>query len=919
MATTGSPAIARRGLFEHLSTGSPAGVTLVSAPAGSGKTVLLRSWIDDSGLADRVAWVTVERDERDPQRFWLATVEKLREAVGADAFVEKLTPAPDFDGEAVVERLIAELGSLEDPVVLVIDDLHELHSQEALAQLELLIDRRPRLLQVVLATRRDPQLGLHRLRLAGQLTEVRASDLRFTLDETRELFAASGIAASDEALAKLHARTEGWAAGLRLAALSLAGHPDPERFVAEFSGSERTVADYLLAEVLEREPEDVRRLLLRTSILERVSGALADALVEATGSERILLELEQANAFVVSVDAERTWFRYHELFADLLRLELRRTEPGAMAGLHRAASAWLEEHGFVVEAVRHAQAAEDWAHAARLVADHGFSLSLDGQDATMHVVLAAFPEDAFSDPELARAFASDQLVHGSLDAAATYLTLAESRASEVPEERRRRFDVALGVARVSLARRRGDYGSVVEEVQALLDPATAETAGEVVLGNDARAVALMNLGAVELWSFRFGDAERHLEQGLELARRIGRPYVEVGCLAYLGLAALRRSFGRERERCLEAVAIAEAHGWAAEPIACIALATMGSAAASQGRFEEAQYWLDRAERALRPDLEPAEALLIHFTRGMQHIGQGELEQALAALRAAEHYQAKLVRPHVPIVLTRQLMVHTQLRLGDKAAAQAALAEFSSEDREWGEARAAMADLHLADGDARAAVDDLAPVLAGRAPVLLAQSIVQTLLLDAIARDLLGETQAAEAAVERALDLAEPTANIFSFVLTPARELLERHPRHRTTHATLLSDILDVLAGSAPPVRTDERSTASADLTESELRVLRYLPSNLSAPEIASELFLSTATVKTHMLHIYAKLEAHRRTRGGRARPRAWAAHAALRTPPLSTACSYRPVDAGSSFRGRCWRHERIGTERNAAARGDGEA
>ena len=281
----GSPLVARRGLFERLSTGGPAGVTLVSAPAGSGKTVLLRSWIDEAGLADHVAWVTVERGERDPQRFWLAVVEKLRGAVGADAFVEKLTPAPDFDGEAVVERLVSELGSLEEPVLLVLDDLQELQSPEALAQLGLLIDRRPRLLQVVLATRRDPQLGLHRLRLAGELTEVRAADLRFSLDETRELLAASGIALSEESIVKLHARTEGWAAGLRLAALSLAAHPDPERFVAEFSGSERTVADYLLAEVLQREPEDTRRLLLRTSILERVSGPLADVLVDATGSE----------------------------------------------------------------------------------------------------------------------------------------------------------------------------------------------------------------------------------------------------------------------------------------------------------------------------------------------------------------------------------------------------------------------------------------------------------------------------------------------------------------------------------------------------------------------------------------------------------------------------------------------------------
>ncbi|MGZ4399209.1 MAG: AAA family ATPase, partial [Gaiellaceae bacterium] len=809
----GSSPVARRGLFERLSAGSPAGVTLVSAPAGSGKTVLLRSWVDDSGLADRVAWLTVERDQRDPQRFWLAAVEKLRAAVGADAFIEKLSPAPDFDGHALVERLVSELGSLEDPAVLVIDDLHELHAPEALAQLGFLLDRRPSLLGVVLATRRDPQFGLHRLRLAGELTEVRATDLRFTLDETRELLAASGITPSDEAIAMLHTRTEGWAAGLRLAALSLAGHPDPERFLAEFSGSERAVADYLLAEVLERQTDEVRQVLLRTSILDRVCGALADALTGVSGSERILLELEEANAFVVSVDPGRSWFRYHQLFADLLRLELRRTDPSAVVGLHRAAAAWLEEHGHIVEAVKHAQAAEDWSYAARLVADQSFSLSLDGQEATVHTLLAAFPEDARSDPELARAFASDQLTYGSLDSAATYLSLAERHASEVLDERRHRFDVALGVARLSLARRQGDYGSVLDEVEPLLAPAVAETASEIKLGDDAKAVALMNLGIIELWSIRSAEAQRHLQQGLELARRIGRPYVQIACLAYLALAGGRRSFVRERERCLEAVAIAEAHGWEAEPSVCIASAAMGAAAVLEGRFGEAQYWLDRAERALRPDLDPATALLVHLARGLQHVGEGRLSQALVALRAAEQCQAELLTAHVLTVETRHLLMDTQLRLGDMAAARATVARFSNEDREWGEAQAASAALHLAEGDARAAVDVLAPVLAGHAPVVLEYSAVHVLLLEAIARDLLGEPRAAEAAIERALDLAEPDGNIFPFVLTPARELLERHPRHRTAHAALLSDILDVLGGSAPPLRSAERPTLETDLTE----------------------------------------------------------------------------------------------------------
>src|SRR5438552_5649313 len=233
-----------------------------------------------------------------------------------------------------------------------------------------------------------------------------------------------------------YARTEGWAAGLRLAALSLAGHPDPERFVAEFSGSERTVADYLLAEVLERQPEEVRRLLLRTSILERVNGELADILTGASGSEGILHGLERANAFVVALDTQRSWFRYHSLFADLLRLELRRTESHLVRELHRAAASWYAQHEYPVEAIRHAQAAEDWRNAARILADHTRSLILRGQGATARALLAAFPGEAFSDPELTLLCASEPLRHGLLEEAAAYIASAGQNASAVPAERR---------------------------------------------------------------------------------------------------------------------------------------------------------------------------------------------------------------------------------------------------------------------------------------------------------------------------------------------------------------------------------------------------------------------------------------------------------------------------------------------------
>src|SRR5262245_44375597 len=331
--------------------GAQARVSVVSAPAGSGKTVLLRSWISQAGVAGRAAWVPAGRGERDPQRFWLSALAALRQTGPGAVLVREVTAAPGLDGWVITERLLADLAPLEGRLWLVVDDVHEL-GPDALAQLELLIMRAPPGLRFVLAARHDVRLGLHRLRLEGELAEVREPELRFTVAEAAELFEAAGVDLPEVAL--LVERTEGWAAGLRLAALSLAGHEDPGRLAAEFSGTERTVAEYLLAEVLDRQPEPVRRLLLRTSILERVNGELAGLLTGESGGERVLADLEAANAFVVALDTGRSWFRYHHLFADLLQLELRRTAPGEVTALHRAASGWFAGHGYPVDAVRHA-------------------------------------------------------------------------------------------------------------------------------------------------------------------------------------------------------------------------------------------------------------------------------------------------------------------------------------------------------------------------------------------------------------------------------------------------------------------------------------------------------------------------------------------------------------------------------------
>ena len=841
-------------------------MTVVSAPPGSGKTVLLRSWITEAGLAESVAWVPVGGDERDPQRFWLSVLGALRQTTAGSALVRELTAAPDLDGWAIAERLLKDLVPLEDRIWLVIDDVHELGSGEARRQLELLVMRAPQELRFVLATRHDLRLGLHRLRLEGELTEIREADLRFTVDEARELVSAAGVELAEPTLALLHERTEGWAAGLRLAALSLAGHPDPGRFAEEFSGSERTVAQYLLAEVLERQSYAVRRLLLRTSILERVSGPLADALTGGSGGERTLQELEETNAFVVALDAARSWFRYHHLFADLLQLELRSTGSAEVTALHRAATSWFAGHGHPVEAVRHAQAAQDWSLASRLLADHWPGLQLGGQAATVHELLAGFPAEAAATyAELAVLIAADELAQGSLEAAERYLGLAArglapqapGHTAPVPTGRHEQLQVLLEMVRLLLARQRGNPPAVAEEARRLQAIAEAPDAALPGLGEELRGLALISLGITEVWAAQFEVAERHLEQGVALARRIGRPFLEFSGLAHQAVIETYRSFAQAAERSRQAIELARRHGWTDEPTAGTAYVMLGAALAWQGRIEEAEPWVLRAERTVRAETELAAGVMVHHVRGVLELARGRYQDALPAFRAAERLAGNLAAPHLLVPPTRGLL-HVLVRLGEIERAEQALAELGEPDRERGETRTALAALRLAQDDPHAATAALAPVLDGSAPLVRRTWLVGAFLLEAIARDALGEPAAAERALECALDLAEPDGLQLFFLLQPAPGLLERHARHRTAHPSLIAEILDLLAGKryAPPTGPQP---PLKPLSGSEIRVLRYLPTNLSQPEIANELHVSRNTIRTHLSHLYAKLDTHSRT------------------------------------------------------------
>jgi len=855
--------VSRRGLLERLR--GAARVTEVSAPAGSGKTLLLRSWIDEAGLADRVAWVTVPPEERDAQRFWLSVLDALRGTTAGYSLVRELTAAPGLDTGEIVERLLQDLGSLRERVWLVVDDVHELASTEALRQLELLVMRAPPQLMFMLLTRHDLRLGLHRLRLEGGLTEVRAGDLRFTMEEARELFATAGVELTVAALDQLHERTEGWAAGLRLAALSLSGHPDPAQFAAEFSGSERTVADYLMAEVLEQQSEEVRWLLLRTSVLDRVSGELADLLTGRPGGARVLQELEAVNAFVVSVDARRMWFRYHRLFADLLRLELRQTAPDELPALHATAAGWFARHGYPVEAVRHAQAAGDWRLAARLLSDAWLSLALDGQQETAHQLLTGFPPGvAACDPELIALAADDELNRGSLEKADRHLASATRELASVPAERRGRLQVTLGILRLSLARQRGDVPAVAEEAQRLLAPIEAADGTGVGMSEERRALALISLGIAETWAYRSDEAERHLEQGVALARQIGRPYLELTGLAHSAAAMSFRSYTVGAQLGREAIELAERHGWGEEPIAGVAYAQLAGVMVGQGQLEEAERWFGRAGRALRVELEPAAGINMHWPRAVLELVRGRPKRALDAVRAAEALAGQLHTPYADNEWMRADFLQILIRVGQTNRVEAALAQMSEKQLDTAVMRSVIAALRMAGDDPQAATVAIAPVIAGSVPPWHPLSLVRAFLLEAIARDALGDSGDAGRAIERALDLAEPDSMRMPFLFFPAPGLLERHAKRGTAHVALISQILSLLAGAASPGASEsapqsgEPPRLREPLSPAEIRVLRYLPTSLTVTEIAEQLYLSVNTVRTHLRHVYDKLDAHRR-------------------------------------------------------------
>jgi LuxR family maltose regulon positive regulatory protein len=849
--------ILRARLFEALDEAMRRPLTLISAPPGAGKTALLGSWIGAGRAPGPVAWLSLDRADGDRRRFWRAVLEAL-----ARAGVPLAEPAGNGRGRLDPDTLAAALDERDGPVVLVLDDFHEV-AEAVHRDVDKLLHRPPHGLRLVIATRADPPLRLGRLRLQDQLTELREPDLAMTLDETAEMLAAAGVSMGDEHVHRLWEHTEGWAGALRLAALPLRDHPDPGAFVEHFAGDDRAISDYLISEVLERMPPDDREFLTRTSIVTVLNGDLADALTAGQGGHRHLADLARRGLLLSPLDRRGEWYRYHALFRELLQAELRSDATALVPELHRRAALWLTANGDDAAGLQHAVDAEAWELAARLAGERWIDLLLRGEVAVLRPLIERLPgEWVADDPEVALALASAMLDQGNHGDAANLLMRAAAVGDRVPLERRSRFDVSLTALQLHTARLRGNLEAAVDTANELARGGELEAAA---VEADLRSLALVNLGIAELWAGKLDSAEGHLERARGAAAEAGHDWVVLIAIAHLALlAGTRYEYPRAANHAREALELANRRGWQRTWPAGAAYLALGAAQFLWARGDDAAETIELAREALAGTHErPLRAVLALMRSGV--LGdRGDTEGALAVLEAGaeelgDYPLLPEVRDHFAI---REAMLRAQL--GDREQAARLMRGEAGRGPDTLRTAVVIAQFQLADGHGEHARATLAP---WSNELLATPEGVQARVVEALARESASDHVGAAESLELALDLAEPGGLRWALMQfgRPLQPLLSRQLRGGTAHRALVGDLLEALDGR------DGRSRPNAPLvveplSPREQAVLRYLPTMMSNQEIASELFVSVNTVKTHLKAIYRKLDvADRREAVRRAR------------------------------------------------------
>jgi LuxR family maltose regulon positive regulatory protein len=863
--------VSRPRLVERLWQGAERKLTLVTAPAGFGKSTLLAEWLATSPAGERAtAWVSLDAGDNDPAIFWTyvaAALQTIQAGIGGNALALLSSPQPP-PIESILTSLINELATVERDVTLILDDLHVIDAQSIHGGLDFLLDYLPPNVHLVIASRADPPLPLARMRARGELTELRAAELRFTPDEAAAfLNDVMGLAIPADDVAALETRTEGWIAGLQLAALSMQGRADVSGFIAAFAGDDRYIVDYLAEEVLQRQPAGVREFLLATSILDRLSGGLCDAVTGRQDGRAMLEQLERGNLFVVPLDDRRHWYRYHHLFADVLRAHLGEELPGELPALHERACRWYEQNGFTADAIRHALAARDFERAANMVELAAPALRRSRQETTLLGWLRMLPEAVVRvRPVLSMVYAGILLTTGEVEGVEARLQDAERWLDArsvglviADEEESRRLPASIAVHRAGFSLVRGEVASAMHQARRVLEIAAEDD--HLYRG---AAAAILGLG-----SWTSGDLEGAYQSyaaGMESLRQAGNITDTIG--GAIALADIRITQGRLREavRIYQGtVQRAADHG---------APAMRGTADMHVGMSTIAREWndLEAAMQHLTRSTELGEAAAFpqnpyRWCVAMARIREagGDLDGALALLDEAERRYVSDFYPYVrPIAALRARVWIAQGRVDDALGWARELGVSTSDElsylREFEHltlARALIAR-YVEDraGDSiREVLSLLDRLVAAAEDGKRAGSLIEALLVLALAQAAKGDLPAALMPLERALTLAEPEGYVRVFV--GEGETMRNLLRQAATQGIAPDYARRLLAAFGDPVRgasTSGHTPGLAEpLTAREIEVLRLIAAGLRNEEIAGRLFISLATVKRHIANAYGKL------------------------------------------------------------------
>ena len=867
--------VPRPRLTERLNEGLQSRLTLVSAPAGFGKTTLVSEWVGGNGRP--VAWLSMDQGDSDPARFLIYLVSALQTIapnIGAKVLGVLESPQPP-PSESILTALLNEITAIPEHFVLILDDYHAIDARPVDSALTFLLEHLPPQMHLVIATREDPQLPLARLRARGHLTELRAADLRFTDSEAAAfLNQVMGLNLSPGEIAALEERTEGWIAGLQLAALSMRDQEDVPGFIQTFAGDHRYIVDYLVAEVLGRQPEQVRSFLLQTSILDRLSGPLCDAVTGQEGGSARLEALERGNFFVVPLDDRRHWYRYHHLFAEVLYAHLMEEQPDRVSTLHRRASEWYERNGSMADAIRHALAAEDFERAADLVERVLPALFKSRQEATLLVWLRALPDELIRRrPVLSAWYAGALLASGELDGVEDRLrdaerwldTAAEAPMVVVDEEAFHLLPGAIAMWRAGLALTLGDVPETVKHARRALDLAPEDdhlrrggaaallglaswTSGDLEAAQRAFAEAMariqqaghisdalgcaLALADIQIARGRLCEAMSTYERALQLATQQGDPVLRGTADMYVGMSELERErndLEAATQHLLRNKALGEHTGLPQNPYRWrVAMARIRQA---EGNLDGALDLLHEAERLYAgdfyPNVRPVPALVTRVW-----LAQGRLGEALAWARErglSAQDDLSYLREFEHITLARVLLARYKSDRADRSILEA---------------------LGLLERLLKAAQEG------GRG-----RSAIEILVLQALALQMQGDISAALVPLQRALTLAEPEGYVRIFVdegPPMAQLLLEAAARGIMSDYTgkLLeaSGAEQLSSADESPLPTSLASQPLVEpLSQRELEVLRLFRSELSGPDIARELVIALSTVRTHTNSIYSKL------------------------------------------------------------------